>query len=147
MSTQLQQSIFNNICMQISLFGSECMWSKQPKLCTPCIIALLPCAVWLTYVEDTLYIKESNAMMHGMQRGLCLPTKSWSNTTEDSMQIAHASHKAWSSCSTSDLTQITAQKKTPSGMLHALTQLHQVLQDVLGSSLLAAYVAAANSTQ
>ena len=32
-------------------------------------------------------------------------------------------------------------------MLHALTQLNQVLQDVLGSSLLAAYVAAANSTQ
>ena len=67
--------------------------------------------------------------------------------TQACTQNAHASCKAWSSCSTSDLTQIAAQKETPGGMLHALTQLNQVLQDVLGSSFLAAYVAAADSTQ
>ena len=62
------------------------------------------------------------------------------------MRNAHASCKTWGSCSTSDLTQIAAQEQAPCGMLHALTQLHQVLQDILSSSLLAAYVAAANST-
>ncbi len=46
-----------------------------------------------------------------------------------------------------DLAKIAAQEQTSGGMLHTLAQLHKVLQDVFGSSFLAADVAASNCAQ
>lgn len=46
-----------------------------------------------------------------------------------------------------NLAKIAAQEKTSGGMLHTLAQLHKVLQNVFGSSFLAADVAASNCAQ